>query len=335
MALTKVSRGLLTTSIVDNGNATAITIDSSENVGIATVPKAGWVTDALQLGTNLSLSEDANSAYLSANAYNSSTGWKRVNNQLAGYIRMGTNDGIFSFSNAVTGAADSAITWQERIHVNASGNVGFATVPSAWRTAYPDKALDLGTHSALYDQFGGSTFFANNFYRSNDNSFKYKTTAGATAISLDAGQIGFLTAPSGTAGATATLTQHMTLSAAGNLLVGTTSSSGDTANDNPVVAGNFTTKYGITSIASVNTWTTVHTFGSNQGNFMVSMRASGTGNTAHNSVSIVAINQSATTSASLLSGSAVQIRIVGLSLQVLQNVFAGANINWSIMSIGN
>ena len=34
MALTKVSRGLLTTSIVDNGNATAITIDSSENVGI-------------------------------------------------------------------------------------------------------------------------------------------------------------------------------------------------------------------------------------------------------------------------------------------------------------
>jgi hypothetical protein len=34
MALTKVSRGLLSTSIVDNGNATAITIDSSENVGI-------------------------------------------------------------------------------------------------------------------------------------------------------------------------------------------------------------------------------------------------------------------------------------------------------------
>jgi hypothetical protein len=32
MALTKVSRGLLNTSIVDNGNATAITIDSSENV---------------------------------------------------------------------------------------------------------------------------------------------------------------------------------------------------------------------------------------------------------------------------------------------------------------
>jgi hypothetical protein len=121
----------------------------------------------------------------------------------------------------------------------------------------------------------------------------------------------------------------------GKLLVGTTSSSGDTANNKPVVAGLFTTKYGVTSIASVNTWTTVHTFGSNQGNFMVSMRASGTGNIAHNSVSMVAVNNSASTHTALLSGSAVQIRIVALTLQVYQNVFAGANINWSIMSVGN
>ena len=34
MAITKVSRGLLSTGIVDNSDATAITIDSSENVGI-------------------------------------------------------------------------------------------------------------------------------------------------------------------------------------------------------------------------------------------------------------------------------------------------------------
>tara|TARA_Y100000114_G_scaffold97746_1_gene90972 strand:- start:657 stop:1856 length:1200 start_codon:yes stop_codon:yes gene_type:complete len=36
MALTKVSRGLLSTGIVDNSNATAITIDSDERVGIGT-----------------------------------------------------------------------------------------------------------------------------------------------------------------------------------------------------------------------------------------------------------------------------------------------------------
>ena len=36
MAITKVSRGLLSTGISDSSDATAITIDSSENVGIGT-----------------------------------------------------------------------------------------------------------------------------------------------------------------------------------------------------------------------------------------------------------------------------------------------------------
>jgi hypothetical protein len=36
MAITKVTRTLLSTGIDDQSNATAITIDSSENVGIGT-----------------------------------------------------------------------------------------------------------------------------------------------------------------------------------------------------------------------------------------------------------------------------------------------------------
>ena len=41
----KVSRGLLSTGIVDNSNATAITIDSSENVGIGMTPASTVVLD--------------------------------------------------------------------------------------------------------------------------------------------------------------------------------------------------------------------------------------------------------------------------------------------------
>ena len=44
MALTQVSRGLLSTSIVDNGNATAITIDSSENVTFSGTVTASEMT---------------------------------------------------------------------------------------------------------------------------------------------------------------------------------------------------------------------------------------------------------------------------------------------------
>ena len=130
--------------------------------------------------------------------------------QISG-AKAGASGGRLVFSTT-----NSSGTLTESMRIDgATGNTGIGAVPSAWRTAYADKALDLGTHSALYDQFGGSTFLANNFYRSNDNSFKYKTTRGATAISLDAGQIGFLTAPSGTAGATATLTTRMHIDASG------------------------------------------------------------------------------------------------------------------------
>ena len=58
MALTKVSRGLLNTSIVDNGNATAITIDSSENVtfsGTATMGGLEIATSTSDIGVDLKL----------------------------------------------------------------------------------------------------------------------------------------------------------------------------------------------------------------------------------------------------------------------------------------
>ena len=56
MALTKVSRGLLTTSIVDNGNATAITIDASENVTFA--GNVGIGTSSPSKGLHLNFSND-------------------------------------------------------------------------------------------------------------------------------------------------------------------------------------------------------------------------------------------------------------------------------------
>ncbi len=100
-------------------------IDSSGKVGIAITPSA-WSVDALQVG-QASISQDINSVYVGANTYNSAAGWKRINSQLAGYMRMGTNDGIWSFSNAITGAADSVITWNERMRITSGGIVQINT----------------------------------------------------------------------------------------------------------------------------------------------------------------------------------------------------------------
>jgi len=96
-------------------------INSAGNVGIGVVPKS-WTMDALQLGLNAALAEDSNSVYLTANAY-INAGWKRTNAQSAGYVRMGTNDGVFSFSNTATGAADSDIVWSERMRIDNAGHL--------------------------------------------------------------------------------------------------------------------------------------------------------------------------------------------------------------------
>jgi hypothetical protein len=116
---------------------------------------------------------------------------------------------------------------------------------------------------------------------------------------------------------------------------GTNSTVGDSQNQTPVIGGYFTTRYGITAIPSTNTWTTVHTFANNAGNFMVSMRASGTGNTSHNSVGVAVIQANGATAFDYIrNGGTVQIRMSGLNLQVYQGVFAGANINWGVTNLG-
>ena len=69
MALTQVSRGLLSTSIVDNGNATAITIDSSEDTTFTGRIKNTRGNHQAQLygtGDNVILRHDSNSSGLLA-----------------------------------------------------------------------------------------------------------------------------------------------------------------------------------------------------------------------------------------------------------------------------
>jgi hypothetical protein len=97
MALTQVSRGLLSTSIVDNGNATAITIDSSENVGIGT----GSPSEPLTV--------------LSAQDYQITAAYNATNSTSYGYYGIKNNNTGNPFYFNVGGA--------ERMRLDASGNL--------------------------------------------------------------------------------------------------------------------------------------------------------------------------------------------------------------------
>jgi hypothetical protein len=104
MALTKVSRGLLSTSIVDNGNATAITIDANENVGIGGSPayKLDVASPVIQFGD----STDAFAQYKSS----------------AGNWHVGANSSnAFAFYSGTYGSGT------ERMRIDSSGNVDITT----------------------------------------------------------------------------------------------------------------------------------------------------------------------------------------------------------------
>jgi hypothetical protein len=126
---------------------------------------------------------------------------------------------------------------------DSSGNLGLGVVPSAWNSSYKVMQVGVGT---IMSQPGAPSVidvYANAYI---DSAFanKYISTAAASHYEQNSGQHRWWNAPSGTAGATITFTQAMTLDASGNLLVGTTATYGGPGRIN--VGFNQSTNFGIT-----------------------------------------------------------------------------------------
>ena len=110
MAITKVSRGLLSTGVSDSSDATAITIDSSENVGIGTTSPARKVQ----------IQDTSASVYLAVTS---------ANNNAAGIMFGDTDDetmGRVTYDNT----NNSMQFWtndSQKMLIDSSGNLGIGT----------------------------------------------------------------------------------------------------------------------------------------------------------------------------------------------------------------
>jgi hypothetical protein len=129
MALTKVSRGLLSTSIVDNGNATAITIDSSENVsftGAATF--SGNVNSASLQVTGNDISASLGSAFEAFVA--ADVVYTGALDRLSGnYREQRQSASNYSWYTGVTTVGGTAL----KMNLDNSGNLGIGLAnPSAY-----------------------------------------------------------------------------------------------------------------------------------------------------------------------------------------------------------
>jgi len=132
MAITKVTRTLLSTGIVDNSNATAITIDSSENVGIGT-SSPSTITEISGVVPTLTLSDNQNKAWAFGADIARISFFSQDTSGIGGHetgfiLNENESDGGSSLSGALvfgTAAYNAAAT--EAMRIDDSGKVGIGT----------------------------------------------------------------------------------------------------------------------------------------------------------------------------------------------------------------
>ena len=114
------------TGIDDNATSTAITIDSSENVGIGTTPSAWRSTESvIQLPDGVFYSGNNYSA-VGQNYYIPVSGgaiYEESNFATDYYQTAGTH----VWRTAASGTAGASISWSEAMRIDSSGNVGIGT----------------------------------------------------------------------------------------------------------------------------------------------------------------------------------------------------------------
>lgn len=126
----------------------------------------------------------------------------------------------------------------EKALIDTAGNLGLGVTPSAWSGSLVGALQFAGAASLASHASARAMYLSENAFWNGAN-WRYIATDFATQYQQFQGQHQWYTAPSGTAGNAITFTQAMTLTAAGNLGIGTTtpSSALEVVGEGSIVAG--------------------------------------------------------------------------------------------------
>ena len=215
---------------LQTGGTTALTVDSSQNVGIGTsspgakLDVSGTIRSTVADGADGAVFKAASGSihidpYLSAGI-----GGQVAAQNLAGsaYTKLSLYGSSIDFGYGSSGTVGATL--------DSAGNLGLGVTPGAWYSPSNYRIVQIGQSSFWGRITSGAEYtqILSNVFINSAGVSKYINDGTATYHEMINGAFRWSNAASGTAGNTITFTQAMTLDASGNLLVGKTALSTST-----------------------------------------------------------------------------------------------------------